>query len=415
MILSLCRGLLRFAFCSSGLGFSASGNMWKRIDFAQLFCVSLLRSTTRTLRSLQIWVCHSVLKGFGCFSSGWQRSFLRWLFTDSFTDSQAGRLRHKTCCTRVKVRTLSFLENILIVWVDLEVILVLHILHEVALSHYLLGIIILLQLLTAAVCLVRPILNFNRMILSRIYISAKLLRWQAVLIGAILHICALTVVVNPSHELLRLRLLVLVLELLRLWSIKNSEMGVRLQRLSIWIDACVLVIHIPYTLGTSIVVQRALGWLNLWCCQVGERRWFVCSSCLKIEWVWSVHILEIYHPLSHVLLAGFGHLILLDLPNLAPRFARVLRRHSFTESTIPYDDLGLVRIQGSFLRFGSGRVLAMWAFSLIAKSCLWNSLNMFVLFLDSLSFDLRAHLLRLDSHFILQRCLNVLFHNVFRC
>ena len=172
MILSLCRGLLRFAFCSSGLGFSASGNMWKRIDFAQLFCVSLLRSTTRILRSLQIWVCHSVLKGFGCFSSGWQRSFLRWLFTDSFTDSQAGRLRHKTCCTRVKVRTLSFLENILIVWVDLEVILVLHILHEVTLSHYLLGIIILLQLLTAAVCLVRPILNFNRMILSRIYISA---------------------------------------------------------------------------------------------------------------------------------------------------------------------------------------------------------------------------------------------------
>ena len=192
-------------------------------------------------------------------------------------------------------------------------------------------------------------------------------------------------------------------------------MGVRLQRLSIWIDACVLVIHIPYTLGTSIVVQRALGWLNLWCRQVGERRWFVCSSCLKIEWVWSVHILEIYHLLGHVLLAGFGYLILLDLPNLAPRFARVLRRHSFTESTIPYDDLGLVRIQGSFLRFGSGRVLAMWAFTLIAKSCLWNSLNMFVLFLDSLSFNLWAHLLRLDSHFILQRRLNFLFDNVIRC
>ena len=214
MILSLRRGLLRFALCSSGLGLSTSGNMWKRIDFAQLFCVGLLSGghILRTLRSLQIWVCHGVLEGFRCFSSGWRRSFLRW--HPHITDSQAGRLRHKTCCARVEVRTLSFLENILIVWVDLEVILVLHILHEVTLSHYLLGIIILLQLLTATVRLVRPILNFNRVILSRIYISTKLLRWQAVLIGAILHICALTVVVNPSHELLRLRLLVLVLELL---------------------------------------------------------------------------------------------------------------------------------------------------------------------------------------------------------
>jgi len=320
------------------------------------------------------------------------------------------------CCARVKVRTLSFLENILIVWVDLEVILIVHILHEVTLSHYLLRIVILMHLLTARVRLIRPIVNFNRVILSRIYISAKLLRRQAVLIGAMLHICALTVVVNSSHELLWLRLLLLVLELLRLWSIKNSQMGVVLQRLSIWIDTCILVIYIPYTLGTSIVEQRALGWLNLWCRQVGEGWWFVCSSCLMIELVWSIHILEIYHALSHILFAGFGYLILLDLPNLAPRFARVLRRHSFTESTIPYDDLGLVRIQGSFLRFGSGRVLTIWAFSLIAaKSCLWDSLNMFVLFLDSLSFDLWAHLLSLDGHFILQRRLNFLFHNVLRC
>ena len=197
MILSLCRGLLRFAFCSSGLGFSASGNMWKRIDFAQLFW------STRTLRSLQIWVCHSVLKGFGCCSSGWRlmHSFLCMML---WWHSQAGRLRHKTCCimvvcARVKVWTLSLLENILIVWVDLEVILVLHILHEVTLSHYLLGIIILMRLLTATVCLTRPIVNFNGVILSRIYISAKLLRRQAVLIWAILHICALTVVVNSSH------------------------------------------------------------------------------------------------------------------------------------------------------------------------------------------------------------------------
>ena len=190
MIIALCRGLLRFALCSSGLGFSASGNMWKRIDFAQLF--RRLFWSTRSLRSLQIWVCHSVLKSFGCFSPGWCRSFLRWR-------SQAGRLRNKTCCARVEVRTLSFLENILIIWVDLEVILVLHILHEVTLSHYLLGIIILMRLLTAIVCLTRPILNFNGVILSRIYISAKLLRRQAVLIWAILHICALTVVVNSSH------------------------------------------------------------------------------------------------------------------------------------------------------------------------------------------------------------------------
>jgi len=97
---------------------------------------------------------------------------------------------------------LSFLENILIVWVDLEVILIVHILHEVTLSHYLLRIVILMHLLTARVRLIRPIVNFNRVILSRIYISAKLLRRQAVLIGAMLHICALTVVVNSSHELL---------------------------------------------------------------------------------------------------------------------------------------------------------------------------------------------------------------------
>jgi hypothetical protein len=266
------------------------------------------------------------------------------------------------------------------------------------------------------VSLTRPIMNFNRVILSRIHISAKLLRRQAVLIWAILHVCALTVVVNSSHELLWLRLLVLILELLRLWSIKNSQVRVVLQRLSIWIDACILVIHIPYTLGTSIVEQRALGWLNLWCRQVGEGRWFVCSSCLMIELVWRVHILEIYHALSHVLFAGFGHLILLNLPNLARRFARVLRRHSFTESAIPYDNLGLVRVQGSFLYFGSGRVLAIWAFSLIAaKSCLWDSLNVFVLFLDSLSFNLWAHLLSLDGHFILQRRLNFLFHNLLRC
>lgn len=236
----MCRGLLRFAFCSSSLSFSASGSMWKRTDFAQLFW------STYGLRSLQIWVCHCVLKSFGFLSSAWLRSFLRWR-------SQACALRNKTSCARVKVRTLSFLENILIVWVDLEVILILHILHKVILSHYLLSIIILMHLLIAIVCLISTILNFNWVILSRIYISAKLLRRQAVLIGAILHICALSVVVNPSHELLRLRLLLLVLELLRLWSIKNSQMGVVLQRLSVWIDTGILVIYISYTLRTSIV------------------------------------------------------------------------------------------------------------------------------------------------------------------